>query len=232
VDKVGKPQIKIEDGRIPIVIGVTGHRDLRDEDLPKLSEQIHKILLEISQQYPFTPIILLTPLAEGADRLAAKVALDFGVKLLAPLPMPIDEYRRDFRTDISMAEFDELISKTEAYFVVPKMRTFAPASMGQDGDQRDEAYASAGAYVAGHSQILIALWDGNNNDLMGGTAQTIKFKLGGVPEQYETSNSVSDTVDRGLVYHIVTPRISHPNPAQEAFAIYKYSAAHPPASYQ
>ena len=58
-------------------------------------------------------MIVLSALAEGADRLVARVALAQGVKLVAPLPLPIEEYRRDFEPGLepgNMAEFDELFA--------------------------------------------------------------------------------------------------------------------------
>jgi len=222
VDKFENPLIKIKDVRTPIVVGVTGHRDLRNEDLPILREHIYNILVELSQQYPFTPLVLLTPLAEGADRLAAKVAIDLSIKIIAPLPMPLIEYRQDFETDISLTEFDELLSKTEEYFVVPIMKPDESDSVQSVCDNRDEKYAFASAYIVSYCQILIALWDGENNESIGGTANTVRLKLEGIPEQYTLPKSPLNPIERGSVYHILTPRISNPLPNKEAFALYKY----------
>ena len=36
------------------------------------------------------PIIVLTGLAEGADRLVARVALQYDAQVIAPVPMPIE----------------------------------------------------------------------------------------------------------------------------------------------
>ena len=91
--------------RLPLIIGVTGHRDLRDEDLVQLRQEVDAVIRKLQSDYLIprhgsqkseTPIIVLSALAEGADRLVAKVALEAGAKLIAPLPMPRDEYRRDF----------------------------------------------------------------------------------------------------------------------------------------
>ena len=101
--------------RLPLVIGVTGHRDLRDQDVPTLEREIAAIIERLRHDYLHgdgeTPIIVLSSLAEGADRLVARVALAHGARLVAPMPMPIEEYRRDFEPGLkagNAAEFDAL----------------------------------------------------------------------------------------------------------------------------
>src|SRR5216684_3311424 len=82
--------------RLPLVIGVTGHRDLRDRDVPRLEQEIAGILDGLRRDYlgggEETPIIILSALAEGADRLVARVGLAKGARLIAPLPIPLEEY--------------------------------------------------------------------------------------------------------------------------------------------
>src|SRR5258708_13261016 len=84
--------------RAPLVIGVTGHRDLLAEDLEPLENKVRESLRSLQTQYPSTPIILLSPLAEGADRLAARVALEIGARLIVPLPMARSAYEQDFKS--------------------------------------------------------------------------------------------------------------------------------------
>ena len=65
--------------RLPLVIGVTGHRDLRDQDVAKIEQQVAAVIAELRRDYlgseGETPIIVLSALAEGADRLVARVAI-------------------------------------------------------------------------------------------------------------------------------------------------------------
>ena len=62
-------------GPLPLVIGITGHRDLREEDRRGLEEGIRRIFAELRDRYPHTPLILLSSLAEGADRLSLSTAI-------------------------------------------------------------------------------------------------------------------------------------------------------------
>ena len=55
-------------GLVPIVIGVTGHRFLRDRDTEKLEDKVGGIFSRLRKDFPHSPLILLTPLAEGAGR--------------------------------------------------------------------------------------------------------------------------------------------------------------------
>jgi hypothetical protein len=91
-------------GRLPLVVGVTGHRDLREQDREALAGRVRHIFMELRARYRTTPLVLLSPLAEGADRLVARVALDCGVRLVVPLPLPQALYEEDFsRSDASPA---------------------------------------------------------------------------------------------------------------------------------
>jgi len=71
---------------VPIVLGVTGHRDVRDADLPRLRQAVAAILDAFVRQYRHTPLVLLSSLAQGADQLCAAVALEKGLQVVAPLP--------------------------------------------------------------------------------------------------------------------------------------------------
>jgi hypothetical protein len=105
-------------GPLPLMVGITGHRDLRADDRVSLRKCLSGIFRQLKRHYPQTPIVLLSALAEGADCLAAEVALPLGIRLLVPLPMPADEYRADFKTAESQQEFDHLLQQAEHVFDV------------------------------------------------------------------------------------------------------------------
>ena len=202
----------VKKGPLPLAISVTGHRDLRDEDLPRLEAAIRDVFKDITARYPHTPLLLLSPLAEGADRLAARVGLEFGARLIAPLPLPRDLYEADFESQASCREFAELLEQAEQWFVVPYVQGNHRENVSVHGEARNHQYAMVGAYVARHSQIFFALWDGvetAHGEKLGGTAEVVRFKLQGVPEPYASQDPL-DSVSTGPVYHIVTPRRDNP----------------------
>src|SRR5256885_2775926 len=94
----------------PFVSGVSGHRDLVRADLPELRKQLHIVFDRFRSAYPNAAFELISPLAEGADRVAAEVALTCGIKLIVPMPMAQQEYERDFITAESLSEFRRLLA--------------------------------------------------------------------------------------------------------------------------
>lgn len=216
-------------GPLPLVIGITGHRDLRDEDRATLGARIREIITGLQSRYPHTPLLLLSPLAEGADRLAARAALECGARLCVSLPMPKAIYEADFQAPESLAEFNDLLRRAERWFELPLLPPNTESKIIRQGEPRNRQYAYVGAYIARHSQILIALWDGLASDAEGGTAQIVRFKLLGVPEHSafaDEVNSPLDPAESGPVYHVVTPRASQSSPVPQAFRLAKLFPPH------
>ena len=197
---------------LPLVIGVTGHRDLRDSDREALTVSLRNIFSAFRDDYPHTPLVLLSPLAEGADRLVAHVALGSGLSLVVPLPMARELYETDFETPESKAEFRSLLGRAETVFTLTPLGNYTEDEIRERGPSRTEQYAQVGAYIAQHSHVLIALWDEVPSEKVGGTAQIVKFRLEGVPEPYGLRHSPLDIVASGPLYHVVTPRVSNPDP--------------------
>src|SRR5262245_46872451 len=157
--------------RLPLVIGVTGHRDLREQDVPRLEQEVAAVLAGLRRDYlrgdKETPIVVLSALAEGADRLVARVALQLGAQLIAPLPMPLDEYRRDFEPGLkpgNIAEFEELFVRAIAAPVMP-LQGRSLEMLQTDHHARNEQYRQLGIFLTQHCHILLALWDGDDKDI-------------------------------------------------------------------
>jgi len=191
---------------IPLYIGITGHRDIRDEDKPALKELIKKIVNEKISQCPDTPIIVLTPLAEGADRLAAWAALECGISFICPLPMPVNEYRNDFSSTESLQEFDILLGKAEMWFEIPLTEGTLPEDLQNSKAKREEQYYQIGFFIARYSQLLIALWDGIEHLKRGGTAHIVNLKRTGLPSEHPQLKQKLKNLQTGPIYHILTPR--------------------------
>ena len=141
-----------------LVVGVTSHRDLDPAQLPELTRQVRTAISELRNQFPELLLIVLSPLAEGGDRLVAEVALELGARLIVPLPLPVELYAQDFATAQSREQFDRLLGQAE---VVPlAVATGRSGPLRQPGPLRDRQYLLAGLYVASHCHVLLALWDG------------------------------------------------------------------------
>ena len=206
---------------LPLVIGITGHRDLREQDKPQLADTLRRTFAELREQYPHTPFLLITALAEGADRFAAEIALEFDAELIAPLPFSKELYEHDFETAASQTEFESLLERSNHWFELPLMEGYTEDDIREYGSPRDMHYAQCGAYIALRSQILIALWNGEFSKLVGGTAHVVEFKLKGVGAPYARAHSALDVIDSGPVYHIVTPRKSQFNTPEDAYTLKK-----------
>jgi len=198
--------------QVPIVIGVSGHRDIKECCKQKISKIIiDYILEEIIKIYPNSPLVIMSPLAEGADRLFAylldelKTECKAGVDLIVPLPMPVDEYIKDFKTDESKKEFYELLSKAKHYYELPVVKGETEDSIRNIQNCRNKQYEQLGAYIVNKSQIFIVLWDGIFNNLIGGTSNNVKFRLDGIPDEFMNENIFS-TKEAAPLYHILTPR--------------------------
>jgi hypothetical protein len=157
---------------IPIVIGVTGHRDLHSDQIPRLREIIREELEKLSAMCSHSPLVMLNSLAEGADQICAEVALQMGIPLIAALPLQADDYSKDFSDMARNTFFDQCASAAQV-FVVPPIEEYESLT-------RHFSYRQAGIYVANHCHILIALWDGTPAVAGGcGTAEVVDFKLNG-----------------------------------------------------
>jgi len=204
------PEIDYNDYRIHLILGITGHRDMPQEDVDKLKEKIKEIFNELKGKYSHTPLLLLTPLAEGADRIAAKAAIEEGIDYAVVLPFQEEEYVKDFPE--TKEEYYDLIDKQKhenlkGIFSLEEIETDNRAK--ENSHERAEFYERVGAYIVRHSQILIALWDGKEDGKeseKGGTSEVIKLKLKGLSDEYHPHGDKLDKPDTGPVYIIYTRR--------------------------
>jgi hypothetical protein len=165
------------DGRIAFRarIGVTGHRSIENREEVELA--VIERLKEIREMFPpsrFTPVVfsMLSALAEGADRLVASVALgsksEFEIELGAVLPLAVEEYCEDFKTEGSRREFHDLLLRS-------RVRIELEHEQSPSEDERNAAYDRAGHYIVDHSDVLIAVWDGRESNGRGGTAEVVRY---------------------------------------------------------
>lgn len=192
-----------------LLVGVTGHRKLHEEELPALQAQVKTFLLGLQARYPELPLVLLSSLAEGSDQLAAQAALDLGLHVIAPLPLPVEVYRDDFDPAGSLATFEQQLRQVEV-LTLPLRHGSSLEAIARPGLARDQQYAQAGIFVSSHCHILLALWDGRESDRLGGTAQVVRFHLHGeMPGQIERRRAATTLLgldEETVVFHILAGR--------------------------
>ncbi len=191
-----------------LVIGVTGHRKLRSDDIPALQARVRDFLLDLRARYPELPLVLLSSMAQGSDQLVAQVALDLGLRVIAPLPLPLDLYRADFDPpDLQLLE--RQLPQVEV-LVLPLGRGSTLQSVAASGLARDQQYARSGVFVSSHCHVLLALWDGQESGRLGGTAQVVHFHLhGALSGQMERRHAAATLLgpDReNVVHHLPVAR--------------------------
>lgn len=194
---------------LPLVVGVTGHRDLHLDRTGDVVARLRTFFGSLKRDYPHTPIVLLSSLAEGADRIVAQTALDSGAELYVVLPMQTALYEKDFQSPESIEEFRGLLARSYDAGVIP-MSDHPDAEEAQTpGPARDLRYAAAGAWIVSHSEVLVALWDGYEDEMPGGTSQIVRFALQGVPPKYlGGAREVLRSNETGAVYHVPVVRAS------------------------
>ncbi len=188
---------------VPIVLGITGHRNPRPDVIPELERKLAAVLTAIDRAAPFSPIVFLSPLAAGCDQLAARIAVNFRrirhdvgmrVELVVPLPLPLAEYRNDFADDpAALAEFERLRACASYEVQLPPISVINDQDGAMGNELRDAHYRRLGLFIALQSQLMVAMWDGSPQHKVGGTRDIIEFCRKGARtiSPQATSESVS-----------------------------------------
>jgi len=201
----------------PLIVAVTGHRDIVPDEMSGIYASVSEFFSDLKKQFPNLPIQVLSPLAEGAGRLVAKVALEHKIELTIPLPMPQDLYKDDFKTEESRKEFDELCQHGTV-IEIPLLPGTSAEDIRSHGEPRTRQYAQLGVFLSSHCHILLAIWDGVKVDRLGGTSSVVNYHLTG-----EMAGFVNNSPDiplllagneNDLVYQVVCSRKQSPATAE------------------
>lgn len=143
-----------------VTIGVTGHREITQTN--QIISGVDKALRKIKESFPSEVITIISPLAEGADRLVVwRARENDDVQLIVPLPLELSEYMLDFNSISSKAEFITLLEQADQIIELPPGKT------------RDAGYQASGSYLLNNSDVLVAIWDGQPARGPGGTGQIV-----------------------------------------------------------
>jgi hypothetical protein len=179
----GRPSTSNAPPRLPfaLTVGITGHRlgglaevrvgAIRDEielALDSVENEAVALCKREASLFAATPptLTLVSPLADGADQMAAEAGLARGWRLQAILPFARETYIRDFDGLEVGARFLSLIEQADCVLELPG-----------DPDDSAEAYLAAGRATIAHCDLLIAVWDGLPPRGRGGTAEVVHLAV-------------------------------------------------------
>ena len=164
---------------ISLFVGVTGHRDIVDEDVPKIRASIRAKLLRIESISKNVRPILLSGLADGGDQLVAQEALKRDWDVFAVFPMPFSDFLQDFTSENKREALLSLKGQCRQVIETP----WALSLDADITDPRDQQYRNQSIFVARQSQLVVALWDGTPAQPSGacGTAYVVELCRKGLP---------------------------------------------------
>ena len=168
--------------RIPLIVGVTGHRHIKTPEA-EIKKQMDRFWEKIREAAgPKTEIILLSSIAEGADHLMVKYR-PAGMKYCVVLPFDEKDYRKNY-SGTALADFEADLKG-------------AFKKINCKGNPDD--YTLASDYVRKHSDVLLTLWDGNENR----DSATQRLKRGGTYYQIRKAFGLDDLLIREKMHLIV-----------------------------
>ena len=162
-------------------VGVTGHRTgpkLPDEVAPAVRATVERLFAQMNQAFADTvnsaqwafgdeppELVVVSALAEGADRIIAEAGLGNGAALEVVLPAARGFYEHDFESAESKTAYRALLANARSVFELDS----------PDGTLAEKrGYEAAGLIMLAHSDILIAVWDGGEAAGIGGTANIVQ----------------------------------------------------------
>jgi hypothetical protein len=172
--------------RSTLTVGISGHRTICDETTVarRLADALAVLCLLRSVGDDQPRLILESPLAEGADRLAAHVVLGMGGAVHAVMPLELSDYRRDFADASSRAQFADLLERCDRMAAPSALVTPAGSAA------REAAYEAAGRAIVDQCDVMLVVWDGEHARGRGGTAEIVEYARGlGKPLAWIDSNA-------------------------------------------
>ena len=119
------------------------------------------------------------------------------------MPMAQADYERDFTTEESLSEFRRLLATANSQWELSDNQP--NQSLLSDSNRRTQRYAAVGDFIARASHVLILLWDGRDNEKVGGTAW-VKKRRGHWLRVAAEKGTAPDVFGYVGTIHIVTPR--------------------------
>jgi hypothetical protein len=149
-------------------VGVTGHRPNRmpESQWDRIKRDLATVMAEVEATHRDRRPVLLSGIAEGADRLAAFAALGCGWSLRSILAFHRTRFEADFPEPFAVGEFRALLAASET---VEEPKKGAHVRSPEDG------YDAVARRLVASSDMLIAVWDGEGSRGKGGTVDVIEL---------------------------------------------------------
>jgi hypothetical protein len=183
--------------RVPILVGITGKRDLKGQD-DVVRDRLRAAFDQLDRETPRAPKVLLSGMAIGADTIAATLALARPDWLVAAvLPFDAETYFEDFDST-SLAVLETLLAdprvKTCPLPVLTNPFTGEPCTREELRNSANAAsplrvmhYEQLGLWLAHASTLLVAVLPKHEQpDQAGGTARVVQYRLSGRPDTVAT----------------------------------------------
>jgi hypothetical protein len=163
---------------LALSVGVIGHRPNRlpEDGKQAVEDQIDTVLTllntiaeTVRNRYSVffdekpAHLTMISALADGADRMAARSALRNGLSLTSALPFPIADYETDFPEQASRDEYADLLARSSRTLVLPGNK---------EGEPRE--YDTVGRIILDNADIILAVWDSGPSGGRGGTTDLIE----------------------------------------------------------
>ena len=137
-----------------MIVGVSGHQAREGIDWGWVQRSIG---VELQKAAPVR--MALSSLAAGTDQIFSEVALTLGIHVVAVIP--VDGYERFFDRN-TLAKYRALLGRCE------------PLELHLSGDS-EHAFLEAGKFIVGRCNLLMAVWDGEDAEGVGGTGDIVRF---------------------------------------------------------
>jgi hypothetical protein len=164
-----------QESTVPFFVGVIGHRQIREEEIPRLQREFDSQIKSLLVTVKSTKIVVLTGNAEGADRIPQASQYRKHFSICAVLPFAKEEYAQDFSSKKERAAFDEALNHCDYIVITPN------SPSGRIGaTMRNKAYQECARWISDNSNLLIGFWDGMEPRGIGGTSETINYRMSDV----------------------------------------------------
>lgn len=197
-------------------VGITGHRieALEHGAAETVAQRLRAALEQVKEaasalygddggSFSSEPprFMFVSPLADGADQIAAEAALDLGFELHAILPFERRIYRGTLNGS-GLDRFDRLLAGAACVLELPG-----------EAEHALEAYVMAGRATVAHCDLLVAVWDGLAARGRGGTAEVVELAIArGTPVLHVPTDASEPIALRWAAFDpsVVTRRVEEP----------------------